>query len=91
VSEVVEEKDLESVMRATIAAVTPVDRRGTAFGLLNAIYGVAWFAGSALLGVLYDWSVLALVVAAMALPILLGLARLGVGGDMNSGLRARSC
>jgi MFS family permease len=44
----------ESVMRAEVAAMAPKDRRGTAFGIMNMIYGFAWFAGSALLGVLYD-------------------------------------
>jgi MFS family permease len=70
----------ESVMRAAIAQIAPAERRGTAYGIFNAIYGVAWFAGSVLLGVLYDRSVLALVGVAMlllvmALPILWWLTR----------------
>ena len=44
----------ESVMRAAVAAMAPKERRGTAFGTMNLIYGLAWFGGSALLGVLYD-------------------------------------
>jgi len=71
----------ESVMRAAIAQIAPAERRGTAYGICNAIYGVAWFAGSVLLGVLYDRSVLALVGVAMllqvmALPILWWLTRM---------------
>jgi len=71
----------ESVMRAAIAQIAPAERRGTAYGIFNAIYGVAWFAGSVLLGVLYDRSVLALVgvavlLQAMALPILWWLTRM---------------
>lgn len=70
----------ESVMRAAIAALAPAKRRGTAYGLFNGAYGLAWFAGSALLGALYDRSVLAVVVAsvalqAAALPILWWIAR----------------
>lgn len=57
----------ESVMRAAIATLAPAARRGTAYGLFNAAYGAAWFAGSVLLGVLYDWSVLALVVGSVVL------------------------
>lgn len=57
----------ESIMRAVIAAMTPVERRGSAYGVFGAIFGAAWFAGSALLGVLYDQSVLALVIASLAL------------------------
>ena len=44
----------ESVMRAAVAALAPKERRGTAFGTMNMIYGMAWFGGSALLGILYD-------------------------------------
>jgi hypothetical protein len=67
-------------MRAAIAALAPASRRGTAYGLFNAAYGIAWFAGSALLGILYDWSVIALVLASVALqlaavPLLLRLVR----------------
>jgi MFS family permease len=71
----------ESVMRAQVAAMAPKDRRGTAFGIMNMIYGVAWFAGSALLGVLYDTTpaVSVAVVAALlqlaSLPIFFRLMR----------------
>ena len=46
---------------------------------MNAAYGVAWFAGSVLLGVLYDLSIVAVVLAsallqAAALPIFAWLA-----------------
>jgi hypothetical protein len=40
----------ESVMRAAIAQIAPPERRGTAYGIFNALYGAAWFAGSVLLG-----------------------------------------
>jgi MFS family permease len=70
----------ESVMRAVVAGLTPPERRGTAFGTFNACFGSAWFAGSVLLGWLYDHSVLATVsfgVAAQlgAIPVWLWLAR----------------
>jgi len=74
----------ESVMRAAIAGLAPSDRRGTAYGIFNAVYGLAWFAGSTMLGVLYDRSVLGVAVASVilqsaALPILLRVvsSRLG--------------
>ena len=46
---------------------------------MNAVYGVAWFAGSVLLGVLYDLSLLAVVLTsallqAAALPFFVRLA-----------------
>jgi MFS family permease len=65
----------ESVMRAVIGSMAPRERRGTAFGLFHTVFGVAWFAGSALLGIIYDHSVvgvaaLSLVLQLLALPLL---------------------
>ena len=72
----------ESVMRAAVARMAPPGRRGSAYGLFNAAYGLAWVAGSALLGVLYDlWrpGLIALSVLAQlaAAPLFL---RAGRGG-----------
>jgi predicted MFS family arabinose efflux permease len=60
--------------------MTPPDRRGTAFGILNAVFGLAWFAGSVLLGVVYDRSVVAvavlsLVLQLLAIPFLIAISR----------------
>jgi MFS family permease len=52
----------ESVMKAVVAAMSPVDRRGTAFGTFNMSFGIFWFFGGALMGVPYDHSIMALVV-----------------------------
>ena len=56
----------ESILRATVAELAPADRRGTAYGLFNAGYGIAWFVGSALLGMLYDRWVPGLVLMSVA-------------------------
>ena len=58
-----------SVMRAAIAPLAPASQRGTAYGIFNAAYGLAWFAGSSLLGVLYDRSVPALAAVSVLLQI----------------------
>jgi len=58
-----------SVLRAAIAPLAPASQRGTAYGIFNAAYGLAWFAGSSLLGVLYDWSVPALAAVSVLLQI----------------------
>jgi len=58
-----------SVMSAAIARFAPASRRGTAYGIFNASYGLAWFAGSSLLGVLYGWSVGAVAAASTTLQI----------------------
>ena len=52
----------DATLRAGIAQVVSMSRRGTAFGVFNGVFGVAWFLGSATMGILYDHSVVALVV-----------------------------
>ncbi len=54
-------------IRAAITGLAPSGRRATAHGIFNAVCGVAWFGGSTLPGVLYDRSVLALVIATVIL------------------------
>jgi MFS family permease len=51
----------ESIMRAAVADMIARDKRGTAYGVFNAGYGIVWFLGSALMGVLYDVSLPALI------------------------------
>ena len=69
----------ESVLRAAVADLAPAQRRATAYGVFNTGFGVAWFAGSALMGLLYSLSPLALAGFSLAgqlaaLPLLLRLA-----------------
>lgn len=52
----------ESIMRAVVAEMVPLARRGTGYGVFNAGYGIFWFLGSASMGILYDFSLIALVV-----------------------------
>jgi predicted MFS family arabinose efflux permease len=54
----------ESIMRAAVAGMVPAAQRGTAYGVFNTGYGLLWFAGSALMGVLYD----------LALPMLIAFS-----------------
>jgi len=73
----------ESIMRAAVANMVPADRRGTAYGVFNTGYGIFWFAGSALMGYLYDVSIPSLVafsiaVQVVSIPILAVVKRRGV-------------
>ncbi len=49
-------------MRAAVAGMITSDRRGSAYGVFNSGFGLAWFAGSAIMGILYDLSITALVI-----------------------------
>jgi len=52
----------ESIMRAAIAKMVSVNKRGTAYGVFNAGYGLFWFLGSAIMGILYDMSIPILII-----------------------------
>ena len=56
----------QSLLRAAIANIVPVERRGAAYGIFNTAYGVLWFAGSAAMGALYGVSKPGLVIFAVA-------------------------
>ena len=62
----------ESIMRAAVADLVPAHRRGTAYGVFGAVYGLAWFGGAAGVGVLYGVSVRG-TVAAVAVVQLVAL------------------
>jgi len=52
----------ESIMRAGIADMISANKRGSAYGVFNAGYGLFWFLGSAVMGIFYDISIPALIV-----------------------------
>jgi MFS family permease len=56
----------DATLRSGISQVVSMNKRGSAFGAFNAAYGILWFLGSVTMGVLYDFSLLALVVFGMA-------------------------
>ena len=51
----------ESIIKAALAEMVPKDRRATGYGLFHTGFGLFWFLGSALMGVLYDLSLGALI------------------------------
>lgn len=46
----------ESIIPAAVALMVPVQRRASAYGLFTAGYGIFWFLGSAVIGLLYSVS-----------------------------------
>lgn len=77
----------ESIMRAAVASMVSPNRRGSAYGVFNTGYGLAWFLGSALMGILYDTSLMALIVFAVVMQLtaipLLVLASRETPGALN--------
>ena len=65
----------ESIMRAVVADLVRMNKRGTAYGILNIWFGIFWFLGSALMGFLYDISLISLIlfssgIQLVSIPIL---------------------
>ena len=78
----------DSCLKAVLSVVIPSEKRSTAFGIFDTGFGVAWFAGSAIMGVLYEKSIPALVIFSVALQLLalpvLGFARRKEKAQENS-------
>jgi len=70
----------ESIARAAVAGLVSVDRRATGYGVFNTGFGIAWFAGSAFMGILYGRNPAALVAFSVlaqlvSLPVLYAVHR----------------
>ena len=59
----------DSCLKAVLSGVVSSEKRSTAFGVFDTGFGVAWFAGSAIMGVLYEKSVPALVIFSVLLQL----------------------
>lgn len=59
-----------SLLNALISGVIHAGKRSTAFGLFDTGFGIAWFLGSWLMGLLYQSSILALIIFSVAMQLL---------------------
>ncbi|HEX4860358.1 MAG TPA: MFS transporter [Rhizomicrobium sp.] len=73
-----------SALNAGVARLVPDRVRASAFGIFSAVFGIAWFAGSAALGGLYDVSLTALVGVSVAAELLALLPLLFVLRDQKA-------
>ncbi|WAL58436.1 MFS transporter [Thermocoleostomius sinensis] len=74
----------ESILKAVVAAMVPPERRGSAYGIFNTGYGLSWFLGSALMGILYDRSLVMLV----SFSIVIQLAAIPVLWSIRANIRS---
>jgi predicted MFS family arabinose efflux permease len=78
----------ESIIPAAVAQMVPIQRRASAYGLFTAGYGIFWFLGSALIGILYGISLPALIAFSLvaelaALPLFLIVRRQSARGQLQ--------
>ncbi|GAB4313795.1 MAG: MFS transporter [Methanobacteriaceae archaeon] len=60
----------ESVMRAAIAEITPPKKRGIAYGVFNTLFGGAWFLGSIVMGFLYEFNLIYLIIISVTAQLI---------------------
>ena len=60
----------ESILKAAVTAVVPKSSRATGYGIFEMSFGVFWFLGSWLLGVLYDINITSLILVSMMAQLL---------------------
>lgn len=56
----------ESILKAAVTSMVPKNSRATGYGIFECSFGIFWFLGSWLLGVLYDISIPAMVLVSIA-------------------------
>ncbi len=70
----------ESILKAAVSGMVPKTSRATGYGIFECSFGVFWFLGSWLMGVLYEISIPAMIAVSMlaqlaAIPLYLASAR----------------
>ena len=71
----------ESILKAAVTSMVPKASRATGYGIFECSFGIFWFLGSWLLGVLYDISIPAMIAVSVcaqlaAIPLYIGSAGL---------------
>lgn len=77
---------LDSVIKAFVAELVPAEARGEAYGLFNMCFGIAWFLGSALMGIVYNYSLIGTILISMlsiliSIPFLFKIIKVESTGD----------
>ena len=60
----------ETIIRAAIPIMIPNLKRGTAYGIFNFAYGLSWFCGSTLMGILYNISIQYIILFSIIIEII---------------------
>ena len=59
----------ESIMKAAVSGILPVNMRSTGFGIFETGFGIFWFLGSWCMGILYDFNITLLVIISVAVQL----------------------
>ena len=59
----------ETIMRAAVADLAPIERRGFAYGVFNTMYGAGWGLGGVVMGLLNSHSITYLIMFSVAMEL----------------------
>ncbi|MDD3171937.1 MAG: MFS transporter [Bacilli bacterium] len=59
----------ESILKAVVSKIIPKEKRATGYGIFSSVFGLAWFLGSLIVGALYDFSLIALVIFSVLMEL----------------------
>jgi MFS-type transporter involved in bile tolerance (Atg22 family) len=60
----------ETIMRAAIADLIPLERRGSAYGIFNTVYGLSWLIGATLMGFMYEFMPQAIIAFVIVMELI---------------------
>ena len=52
----------ESILKAVVSGIVSKDKRATAYGIFNSVFGLSWFLGSMMIGYLYQVEIVYVIV-----------------------------
>ncbi len=59
----------ESILKAVISSVVSKEKRATTYGIFYSVFGLAWFLGSTLIGIVYGYSLLIIVIYSLVMEL----------------------
>lgn len=60
----------ESILKAVVAKIVPKEKRATGYGIFSSVFGLSWFLGSLIVGLLYDFSLTWIVIFTVAMQLM---------------------
>ena len=60
----------ESILKAVVAKIVPKEKRATGYGIFSSVIGLSWFLGSLVVGLIYDFSLIWIVIFTVAMQLM---------------------
>jgi len=60
----------ESILKAVVAKMVPKEKRATGYGIFSSVFGMSWFLGSMVIGLIYGYSLVAVAIFAVISEII---------------------